>query len=130
MKDMRDNNGGGEVYGFVTTGETWRMLRYDDISFKMTRKIEVLFEGMGQEKGLWMKDYSALVDCIFRWEDDLHWGPMSHPSVSSNVFAFFNLTGWATSRPRGLAPTQESLPALMYIVTHCQLPYQLQYRLQ
>ncbi|RPB13386.1 hypothetical protein P167DRAFT_112262 [Morchella conica CCBAS932] len=65
MKDMRDNNSGGEVYGFVTTGETWRMLRYDGISFKMTRKIEVLFEGMGQEKGLWMKDYSALVDCMY-----------------------------------------------------------------
>ena len=25
LKDMGDNNGGGEVYGFVTTGESWRM---------------------------------------------------------------------------------------------------------
>ncbi|KAF8538993.1 hypothetical protein BDD12DRAFT_883625 [Trichophaea hybrida] len=29
MKDMRDVNDGGEVYGFVRTGETWRMLKYD-----------------------------------------------------------------------------------------------------
>ncbi|KAF8538493.1 hypothetical protein BDD12DRAFT_152826 [Trichophaea hybrida] len=35
MKDMRDNNGGGRVYGFVTTGESWRMLRYDGTSFAL-----------------------------------------------------------------------------------------------
>ncbi|RPA93666.1 hypothetical protein L873DRAFT_1511851 [Choiromyces venosus 120613-1] len=46
LKDMRDNNGGGEVYGFITTGETWQMLRNDD-------------------KEKWIKDYSALVDCMF-----------------------------------------------------------------
>lgn len=28
MKDMRDNNGGGKVYGFVTFGEIWRMISY------------------------------------------------------------------------------------------------------
>ena len=27
MKDMQDNNGGGEVYGFVTTGTQWQMIR-------------------------------------------------------------------------------------------------------
>ena len=66
MEDMRGNNGGvGEIYGFVTTGETWRMIRYDGTSFKMTRKIEVVFEGMDQEKELWMKHYSVLVDCMY-----------------------------------------------------------------
>ena len=29
MKDMRDSNGGGVVYGFVTAGESWQMLSYD-----------------------------------------------------------------------------------------------------
>ncbi|RPA93938.1 hypothetical protein L873DRAFT_1815051 [Choiromyces venosus 120613-1] len=46
LKYMRDNNGGGEVYGFIMTGEAWQMLRNDD-----------------QER--WMKDYSILVDCMF-----------------------------------------------------------------
>ena len=29
MKDMQDNNGGGEAYGFVTTGTQWQMIRYE-----------------------------------------------------------------------------------------------------
>ncbi|KAF8476235.1 hypothetical protein BDZ91DRAFT_211689 [Kalaharituber pfeilii] len=29
MRDMRENNGSGVVYGFVTVGESWRMIRYD-----------------------------------------------------------------------------------------------------
>jgi hypothetical protein len=65
MKDMRDNNGGGKVYGFVTTGETWRMLRYDGTSFQLSERIDVMFETMGQDQERWMKDYSALVDCMF-----------------------------------------------------------------
>ena len=27
MKDMHDNNSVGEVYGFVTTGKSWKMLK-------------------------------------------------------------------------------------------------------
>ncbi|CCX04283.1 Protein of unknown function [Pyronema omphalodes CBS 100304] len=50
MKDMRDNNGGGEVYGFVTTEDGWRMLRYDGKDFCLTRKIHPLFEGMDQDR--------------------------------------------------------------------------------
>ena len=68
MKDMGDKNAdGGILYGFITTGESWRMLQYDGTSFKMTRKIEVLFEGMGEEneKETWMRDYSILVDCMY-----------------------------------------------------------------
>lgn len=34
---MRDNNTGGEVYGFVTTGESWQMLKYDGALFQMTQ---------------------------------------------------------------------------------------------
>jgi len=34
-KDMSDNNGEGEVYGLVTTGKGWQMLKYDGVSFKM-----------------------------------------------------------------------------------------------
>jgi hypothetical protein len=46
MKDMRDVNDGGEVYGFVTTGETWRMLKYDGKSFTL---ITVAFASMERE---------------------------------------------------------------------------------
>ncbi|KAF8532805.1 hypothetical protein BDD12DRAFT_809643 [Trichophaea hybrida] len=64
MKDMRDNNGGvDEVYGFVTTGESWRMISYDG-TFQVTNKIDLVFNTMGDEKDKWMKDYSVLVDCI------------------------------------------------------------------
>ena len=34
-------------------------------SFQTTRKIDVLFEGMEQEKERWMRDHSILVDCIY-----------------------------------------------------------------
>jgi len=41
MKDMGDSNLGGVVNGFVDTGNSWRMLRYDmsDVSFLMTNKV-------------------------------------------------------------------------------------------
>ena len=62
MKDMRDNNGTGEVYG---TGDSWRMFSYNGIAFQMTRKIGAIFEGMDQERELWIKDYSVVVDCMY-----------------------------------------------------------------
>ena len=52
------------MYGFVTTGESWRMLRYDGTSFALIEKIEVLFEGMYGDKERWMSDYSVIVDCM------------------------------------------------------------------
>jgi len=65
MKDMGDKNSGYMVYGFVTTGESWQMVKYDGASFQMSRKIDVLFNGMDEEKELWMKNYSVLVDCLY-----------------------------------------------------------------
>lgn len=64
MKDAWDNNGGGLLYGFVTTGESWRMIRYNGISFEKTEKMDVLFETMGENQQRWIEHYSALVDCI------------------------------------------------------------------
>jgi hypothetical protein len=64
MKDARDNNGGGEIYGFITTGRGWQMLRYDGTSFSMTQEFVVLFGGMDQNKDEWMRDYSIIVDCM------------------------------------------------------------------
>lgn len=63
MKDMRDNNSGGEVYGFVTTGVSWRRISYDG-TFQTTNKMDLIFGTTDEEKELWIKDYSVLVDCM------------------------------------------------------------------
>ena len=41
LKDLGDNNGGGEVYGFTTTGKSWRMIRYDGKTFSQTHEIRL-----------------------------------------------------------------------------------------
>ncbi|KAG0635652.1 hypothetical protein HOY80DRAFT_1024944 [Tuber brumale] len=64
MKDMGDRNGGSVVYGFVTTGEQWQMLRYDGAVFTQTIKFLVLSQNMRQEKETWMKEASVVVECI------------------------------------------------------------------
>ncbi|PUU78108.1 hypothetical protein B9Z19DRAFT_1193558 [Tuber borchii] len=63
MKDMRDQNGGGIVYGFITNGDSWRMISFDG-KFTMSEKIELMFDTMDEDKGRWMADYSILVDCF------------------------------------------------------------------
>jgi len=63
MKDMRDCNGGGIVYGFITMGDSWRMISFDG-DFKISEKIELLFDTMDECKERWMKNYSILVDCF------------------------------------------------------------------
>lgn len=64
MKDMRDHNGEGKVYGFVTTGEHWQMLEYDGILFRKTDTFAVLFDSMNERKETWMKEGAVLVDCM------------------------------------------------------------------
>ena len=64
MKDARDNNGGGTIYGFITTGEQWQMIGYNDKGFCLSSKMIALYAGMGENKRLWMKDCSVLVDCL------------------------------------------------------------------
>ncbi|RPA91474.1 PLP-dependent transferase [Choiromyces venosus 120613-1] len=63
LKDMRDCNGGGTVYGFVTMGDSWRMISFDG-EFKLSNKIELLFDSMGEDEEQWMADYSILVQCL------------------------------------------------------------------
>ena len=62
---MPDRNGRGIVYGFITTGGSWRMLSYDGHTFKMTNNIEVVFDTMAEEKERWIKEFSVLVDCVY-----------------------------------------------------------------
>ncbi|KAG0643602.1 hypothetical protein HOY80DRAFT_1032270 [Tuber brumale] len=63
MKDMWDCNGGGTVYGFVTMGDSWRMISFDG-AFKMSENIELLFDSMAKKEDRWMADYSILIDCF------------------------------------------------------------------
>ncbi|KAF8465986.1 hypothetical protein BDZ91DRAFT_726081 [Kalaharituber pfeilii] len=65
MKDSWDSNHEGILYGFVTTGESWRMLRYNGASFLITDKMDAVFDTMGRRKERWMESYSHLVDCIY-----------------------------------------------------------------
>jgi hypothetical protein len=44
LKDMRDGNGGGTVYGFTITGTIWR-------TFQTTNEILALFDLMGEGGG-------------------------------------------------------------------------------
>ncbi|KAF8418620.1 hypothetical protein EV426DRAFT_618912 [Tirmania nivea] len=65
LKDAWDNNEGGEVYGFVTSGEQWRMIKFDGKSFVATEAFMVLFESMKEDKKRWTKNYSVVVDCVY-----------------------------------------------------------------
>lgn len=71
MIDMDCKN--RKVFGFVTTGESWRMIEYKTRinrkfgMFKMTNKMGILFNTMVEAKGkaIWLKEYSVLVDCMY-----------------------------------------------------------------
>ena len=65
LKDMRDLNGQGTVYGFTTTGDCWRMVIYDGSKFEVTEDFKVVLPSMAEDKERWLKEYSVLVDCIF-----------------------------------------------------------------
>lgn len=64
MRDMWNNSGRGQVYGFVTTGEVWGIVRYDGVNFQMSNRFAVLFGTMGREKDRWMAEGAIIVDSI------------------------------------------------------------------
>lgn len=47
MKDMQSNNGGGIVFGFVTSGQQWQLIRFDDENYTQTNTFDVLFHTRG-----------------------------------------------------------------------------------
>ena len=65
LKDMRDLNGQGRVYGFATTGDCWQMVIYDGSKFEATEDFKVVFPSMAEDKKRWLQGYSVLVDLIF-----------------------------------------------------------------
>lgn len=64
IRDARENNLGGIIYGFVTTGDDWRMLKYDGKEFVMTEKFVVLFDTMSERKERWLQENAIIVDCM------------------------------------------------------------------
>ncbi|KAG0643083.1 hypothetical protein HOY80DRAFT_1034624 [Tuber brumale] len=63
LKDMRDCNGGGTVYGFLTMGDSRRMISCDG-TFTLSNKLELLFDNMQENKKEWTANYSILVQCF------------------------------------------------------------------
>jgi len=62
MKDARDQ--GGIIYGFVTTGGQWRMVKYDGKSFSQTEIMMLVFDTMSEDKERWLNDCTAVIDCL------------------------------------------------------------------
>lgn len=67
LKDGWENNNLKDsfLYGFVTTGEDWKMYRYDGKSFVATKKFSVLFRGMEKDKKGWIEHSSVVVDLLY-----------------------------------------------------------------
>ncbi|KAG0131727.1 hypothetical protein HOY82DRAFT_559295 [Tuber indicum] len=86
LKDMGESNGGGILYGFVTTGEQWQMIRYDCGVFTQTSRFQVLFDRMEHEKEKWMREASIIVDCFhaaFRSGGSLAPSPLPEPGSAA-----------------------------------------------
>ena len=65
LKDSRDINGGGVVYGFDTSGQLWKTIRYNGTPFLTTNLFLASFETMETDEKRWLQDYSVVADCIF-----------------------------------------------------------------
>jgi hypothetical protein len=66
LKDMYDiNDDKKNVYGFVTTGVDWKLIKYDG-SFNISDKMTLLFSGMSERKEEWLRKYSQVIDVVYR----------------------------------------------------------------
>lgn len=50
MKDAGGRNGRGAVYGFVTPGLQWRVIRYDGPYFLVADEFSALFAAAGRDR--------------------------------------------------------------------------------
>lgn len=63
LKDMGDRNR-SVVYGFVTVGDVWQMIRYQNSKFTQTEAFHAAFRTMKVEKAKWMRESSVVIDLI------------------------------------------------------------------
>ena len=64
LKEVGDNNPGGVVYGLVTFGDFWQIIRYQREIFTQTDPVQVVFPTMGCDKAKWLKESSIIVDFL------------------------------------------------------------------
>ena len=64
LKEMGDNNPGGVIYGLVTSGDVWQIIRYQREIFTQTNSIQVAFRTMEHDKAKWLKESSIIVDFL------------------------------------------------------------------
>lgn len=67
MKDMRDRNRHGTIYGFTTTGDKWQMVSYDGAAWTVSEDFKLMFPRMREpeQKERWMQDFSGLIDVMY-----------------------------------------------------------------
>ena len=65
IMDAQHHNGGGKVFGFITSGGQWRMVEYDGRRFRQSEGVNILFWNMSSEKDRWMESCSVLVDMVY-----------------------------------------------------------------
>ena len=64
LKEMGDNNPGGVIYGLVTSGDVWQIIRYQREIFTQTDPVQAVFRAMEHDKAKWFKESSIIVDCL------------------------------------------------------------------
>ena len=64
LKEIGDNNPGGIVYGLVTSGDAWQIIRYQREIFTQTDPVQVVFRTMERDKAKWLKESSIIVDFL------------------------------------------------------------------
>ena len=65
MKDAQNLNGGGKVFGFITSGKQWRIIVYNGTQFQQSEGVDILFANMSSEEDRWMETGSVIVDMVF-----------------------------------------------------------------
>lgn len=66
VKDAYDNNNDGKnIYGFMTTGDSWQLVTYNGINFNMSEDFKIIFPTMKNNKKRWIDEFSILIDAIY-----------------------------------------------------------------
>lgn len=59
------NNDNVPIYGFMTTGVQWKLIKYDGTQFQLSEDFSAAFPLMKDERERWMRECSKIVDVIY-----------------------------------------------------------------